>query len=154
MTFGLFHYNAVVINVRRLILLQVGQGCPIGIYIFKVNNRNTKTKCEICSKLTVKTLERRHWRRHSFLQGWNPLPPFYNTLNIINIIYINIINNMLNPSTTLLNDSSDPNVEILHNSVQHFSRNPSDFSLNVFFQCLSCLWVIWYSLSFRYPQRK
>ena len=26
---------------------------------FKVNNRNTKKRCEICSKLTIKTQERR-----------------------------------------------------------------------------------------------
>ena len=32
-------------------------------YIFKLNNRNTRTRCEICSKLTIKTLERRHWPR-------------------------------------------------------------------------------------------
>ena len=25
-----------------------------GIYLFKVNNRNTRTRCEICSKLTIK----------------------------------------------------------------------------------------------------
>ena len=25
---------------------------PLGIYMFKVNNRNTRTRCEICSKLT------------------------------------------------------------------------------------------------------
>ena len=31
--------------------------------MFKVNNRNTKTRSEICSKLTTKTPERRHWRR-------------------------------------------------------------------------------------------
>ena len=30
-----------------------------GIYLFKVNNGNTKTMCEICSKLTIKTPERR-----------------------------------------------------------------------------------------------
>ena len=35
---------------------------PAGIYLLKVNNRNTRIKCEICSKLTIKTLERRHWR--------------------------------------------------------------------------------------------
>ena len=28
-----------------------------GIYLFKVNNGNTKTMCEICSKLTIKTPE-------------------------------------------------------------------------------------------------
>ena len=36
---------------------------PAGNYMFKVNNRNTRTGCEICSKLTVKAPERRHWRR-------------------------------------------------------------------------------------------
>ena len=30
-----------------------------GNHIFKVNNRNTRTKCEICSKLTIKIPERR-----------------------------------------------------------------------------------------------
>ena len=34
---------------------------PVGIYMFKVNNRNTRTRCEICSKSTIKTPERRHW---------------------------------------------------------------------------------------------
>ena len=31
--------------------------------MFKVNNRNTRRRFEICSKLTIKTPERRHWRR-------------------------------------------------------------------------------------------
>ena len=34
-----------------------------GIYLFKVNNGNTGTMCEIYSKLTIKTSEWRHWRR-------------------------------------------------------------------------------------------
>ena len=32
------------------------------IYLFKVSGRNTKKRCEICSELTIKTPERRHWR--------------------------------------------------------------------------------------------
>ena len=36
---------------------------PTGIYQHKVINRNTRARCEICSKLTIKTPERRHWRR-------------------------------------------------------------------------------------------
>ena len=35
---------------------------PAGNYMFKVNNKNTRTRCEICSKLTIKTPERRKWR--------------------------------------------------------------------------------------------
>ena len=31
---------------------------PVGIFLLKVNNRN-RTRCEICSKLTIKTPERR-----------------------------------------------------------------------------------------------
>ena len=37
--------------------------CPAGIYVLKVNDRNARTKCEICSKLTIETTERRQWRR-------------------------------------------------------------------------------------------
>ena len=32
----------------------------INIYLFKVNNRNTRKGSEICSKLTLKTPELRH----------------------------------------------------------------------------------------------
>ena len=31
--------------------------------MFKVNNRNTRARCEICSKLIIKIPERRQWRR-------------------------------------------------------------------------------------------
>ena len=30
---------------------------PTGIYMLKVNKRNTRTRCEKCSKLTIKTPE-------------------------------------------------------------------------------------------------
>ena len=36
---------------------------PANIYLLKVNKRNTRKRCEICSKLTVKTPERRQWFR-------------------------------------------------------------------------------------------
>ena len=32
---------------------------PAGIYLLKVNNRNNRTRWEICSKLTIKIPERR-----------------------------------------------------------------------------------------------
>ena len=35
---------------------------PVDIYLFKVNNRNTRARCEIYSTSTIKTSERRHWR--------------------------------------------------------------------------------------------
>ena len=30
--------------------------------MFKVKSKNTRSSCGICSKLTIKTSERRHWR--------------------------------------------------------------------------------------------
>ena len=35
---------------------------PAGIYVLKVNNKNTRIRCEICSKLTIKINERCQWR--------------------------------------------------------------------------------------------
>ena len=35
----------------------------VGNYMFKVNKRNTRTGCELCSKLTLKKAERRNSRR-------------------------------------------------------------------------------------------
>ena len=34
---------------------------PAKTYLFKVSNRNTRKRCKICSKLIIKTLERRQY---------------------------------------------------------------------------------------------
>ena len=39
--------------------LQLTSFYPAGIYLLRVNNRNTRTRCE--TKLTIKTPERPHW---------------------------------------------------------------------------------------------
>ena len=46
-----------VIIVRRFNICQTLY--PAGNYMFKVNNRNIRTMCEICSKLIIKIRERR-----------------------------------------------------------------------------------------------
>ena len=40
-----------------------------GIYLFKVNNRNTTTRCETCSKLRIETPERSPDLRHEKFNG-------------------------------------------------------------------------------------
>ena len=40
-------------------LLSFSHLIPAGIFLLKVNNKNTRTRCEICFKLTIKTTERR-----------------------------------------------------------------------------------------------
>ena len=49
------HYNFGSLIGSRLF--------PADIYLLKVNNRNTRAKCETGSKLIIKTSERRQWRR-------------------------------------------------------------------------------------------
>ena len=54
-------------------------------------NRNTGKMCEICSKLTIKTPERRHWRRSgvcivNFEQvnaGWDGIVLLVSTLHLV-----------------------------------------------------------------------
>ena len=36
---------------------------PAAHYMLRVNNRNIRARCEICSKLTIKTPDQRQWRR-------------------------------------------------------------------------------------------
>ena len=36
---------------------------PVSIYMFKVNNGNNRTRCEICSKWKIETRERPEWLR-------------------------------------------------------------------------------------------
>ena len=59
---------------------------PIGIYIFKVNNRNTRTRCEICSMLIIKTQERRQWCLYCWL--WTYFRPC-SSASIVNFEQIN-----------------------------------------------------------------
>ena len=43
----------------RFICLPCSSWYPVNIYLFKINNRNTRKICGICSNLTIKTLEDR-----------------------------------------------------------------------------------------------
>ena len=48
------------------------------IFMFKVNNRNTRKKTEICSKLTIKTPERRHRPRSGiFIANFEHISYFF-----------------------------------------------------------------------------
>ena len=62
----------------------------VAIYLFKVNDGNTRTRCEICSKLTIKTPERRHWH-HSvvFIVNFELNFPPYSSVSILNFEHVN-----------------------------------------------------------------
>ena len=50
------------ISVKLMQWLMPVSIMPVNKCLLKVNNRNSRKKCEICSKSTKKTPERRHWR--------------------------------------------------------------------------------------------
>ena len=57
--------------------MKLSDDFPASIYLFKVNNKNTKKGCKICSKLT-KTPERRHWRRsHVFIVNFEHISQLF-----------------------------------------------------------------------------
>ena len=55
---GIFQWISEVLFLKT----PLSSSIPVGIYLLKVNKRNTRTKCEICSKLTLKTPKQCHWR--------------------------------------------------------------------------------------------
>ena len=59
---------------------------PAGNYMFKVSNRNHRTNCEICSKLTKNTPEEDYWRRAGvFIAALN----IFYTVSIVNFEKVN-----------------------------------------------------------------
>ena len=48
---------------RVYVLYKKSCHIPADNYMFKVNNKNTRTKCKICTKSTIKIPERRQCRR-------------------------------------------------------------------------------------------
>ena len=74
-------YSAITQNKK--------QTNPTGIYLLKVNNRKTKSRCQICSKLTKKILERCQWR-HSGIFIVN-----FEHLSHLDLVFLLLILNML-----------------------------------------------------------
>ena len=58
--------------------LEADEENPVGIYLLKINNRNTRKRCEIGSKLTTKIPEGRHWRRSDiFIVNFERIPHLF-----------------------------------------------------------------------------
>ena len=61
-----------------IIYIAIKDKVNCNIYFFKVHNRNTRKRCEICSKLTVKTPERHHWGRSgAFIVNFEHIPHLF-----------------------------------------------------------------------------
>ena len=61
----------------KIAWLDLWEGSQLTFTLFKVNNRNTRKRCEICSKLTIKAPEWPYWCRScefivNFEHSWTP----------------------------------------------------------------------------------
>ena len=57
-------------------------------YLLKVNNGNIRTRGEICSKLTMKTPDRRHWHRSGvFIVNFEHISHFV-SVSIVNFEHV------------------------------------------------------------------
>ena len=64
---------------------------PANINLFKVNNRNARKWCEICSKLTINTPERRQWRHPGvFIVNFEHISHFFSTVSIVDFEQANV----------------------------------------------------------------
>ena len=58
--------------------------------MFKVSNRNTRKRCEICSKLTIKPPKRCHWRRFGgFIVNFEHISHLFSSVSIANFEQVN-----------------------------------------------------------------
>ena len=105
---------------------------PASIYLLKVNNRNTRTRCEICSKLTVKTPERCQWH-HSDIFIVN----FEHISHLVLVFLLLTLNMQLLVGFAKHQKSSNPAVvDWLSNKAQFFRQH---LAINVFFLVVSIL---------------
>ena len=86
------------------------------------------------------------------LQGYRILLVETTLQSIMFYFTFSVINTMFVPCTVLLYDStsSNSNIKIAHNSIEHFLWNMSFFSDDV----LSCLWIVFTNSIFQVPPQK
>ena len=85
---------------------------PDGIYLLKVNNRNTRTRCEICSKLTMKTPEKRQWHRSGvFIVNFEDISHLF-------LVFLLLTLNMYRAYSAIVAHMRLPFFEIFSNFVQ------------------------------------
>ena len=64
---------------------------PANIYLIKVSNRNTRKRCEICSKLILKTPERRQWHHSGvFIVNFEHISHLFSSISIVYLEQVNV----------------------------------------------------------------
>ena len=84
---------------------------PAGNYMFKVNNRNTRIRCEICSKFTIKILYINQTLNCFYFQVNTPLKP-HGCFHLLIILTMSIVwNQKTRQKCNLLDEAKKAYVE-------------------------------------------
>ena len=73
-----------------MLLGQILAAYPTNTYLFKVNKRNTRKRCEMCPKLTIKTSERVHWHSSDvFFVNFESYLTYFSSVFIVDFEQVN-----------------------------------------------------------------
>ena len=80
--------NKIIMNKKSRCLMS---SCPANIYLFKVNNRNTRKGYETCSKFTIKPTEQLQWLRSGvFIVNFEHISQLFFTVSIVDFEHENV----------------------------------------------------------------
>ena len=83
------HHNVRVVNIDKNEIKE--KTFPANIYLYRVNHWNTWKSCEICSKLTTKTLELRHWRHSGvFTLNLEHISHPFSSVSVVDFEQVNV----------------------------------------------------------------
>ena len=83
--------EVIVPKVRTFSFASLSSSFPAAKRMFKCNNRNSRTRCEICSKLVIKTPERRDWRHSGvFIVNFEHIFTLCSSIYIVNLEQVNV----------------------------------------------------------------
>ena len=84
-----YHENETLFSLwmKKFIYRVLMRIIPVGIHLLKVNNRNTRTRCEMCSKLTIK---KQSWYRSGvFIVNFRTYLKPCSTVSVVNFEQVN-----------------------------------------------------------------
>ena len=118
----------------------IHQLIPAGIYLLSVNDRNTKSRCKIHWKLTIKTPEWRQWRRSgAFIVNFEHISHFV-------IVFLLLTLNMKLPTGIYLTDCLFH--QLIYRSFNSVSRSNGEclgrpYNFKFFKGCLPQILIPW-----------
>ena len=84
------NFGEAIILQETIVSLGIRGTYPVGNCMFKVTTETIEQRCEICSKLTIKTPKRHHWGRYvNFIVNFEQISHLFSSVSIVNFEQVN-----------------------------------------------------------------